>query len=112
MPLTTHTATARLSREIPDAEAAADQAAERIAAVIVTSMAARRDTGVRNVKGHSAILRLHRALGGMIDAQGELLRAHGKMLEIGVETGTMEEPTCPDRPLGMNDAQIGHLLSA
>lgn len=112
MSFTIHTAAARLSRQVPDAEAAVDDAMLKIAEVITTSIGARRDTGIRETSGQAAIARLHKALGAMIAVQSDLLRAHGLMLSIARETGITQQPTCPDRPSGLIDAQVEHLKVA
>jgi hypothetical protein len=98
MSFTIHTAAARLSRQVPEAEAAIDDAMLKLTDVIATSIGARRDTGIRETVGQAALARLHKCLGAMISVQGDLLRAHGQMARIGVETGIMDEPNCPDRP--------------
>lgn len=112
MSFTVHTAAARLSRQVPDAEAAVDDAMLRIAEVITTSIGARRDTGIREISGQAAITRLHKALGSMITVQSELLRAHGLMLSVAKETGITEHTTCPDKPSGLIDTQVEQLKVA
>lgn len=106
MSFTVHTAAARLSRQVPDAETAVDDAMLKIVEVIATSIGARRDTGVRETSGHAAIVRLHKALGSMIIVQSDLLRAHGLMLSVAKETGITEHTSCPDKPSGLNDSQM------
>lgn len=112
MPFTIQTAAARLSRQVPEAEAAIDDAMLKLTDVIATSIGARRDTGFREAVGQAAIGRLHRALGSMISVQADLLRAHGNMATLGFETGIMDEPTCPDRPSNELDDQAGQLKAA
>lgn len=98
MSFTIHTATARLSRQVPEAEEAIDQAILKLTDIMSTSVAARRDTGVREAVGQAALTRLHKAMGGMIAVQADLLRAHAQMAKLGYVTGTMDEPSCPDGP--------------
>lgn len=89
-------ATARLSREIPEAESAIDHALISVSSVFVTSMTARRDAGVPTSTGQDAIMRLHKTLGALIDAQNDMLRTHTKMLSVAREVGVMDEPHCPE----------------
>lgn len=112
MPFTVHTAAARLSRQVPDAEVAIDEAILRMTEVFTTAITAQRDTGVRETTGQAALSRLHKAIGGMISVQADILRAHGQLAKLGCETGIMDEPTCPERPSGLDDGQSGVLKAA
>ncbi|MXP44565.1 hypothetical protein [Allopontixanthobacter sediminis] len=112
MPFTVHTAAARLSRQVPDAEVAIDEAILRMTEVFTTAITAQRDTGIREATGQVALSRLHKAIGGMISVQSDILRAHGQLAQLGCETGTMDEPTCPDRPTGLDEEQSSILKAA
>lgn len=112
MSFTVHSAAARLSRQVPDAENAVDDAMLKITEVIATSIGAQRDTGVRGTPGQAAISRLHKALGSMIAVQSDLLRAHGLMLSVAQETGINDHPTCPDKPSGQIEDRVEHLKVA
>ena len=97
MTLTTASATARLAREMPAAEAAITIAMLRVNETLQTAIAAQQDTGYTGSDAHSVLLRMHRTMGELLDASGEMQRAHNTMIKIGVEVGTMDEPNCPDR---------------
>jgi hypothetical protein len=93
--MTKHVAAARLGREVPAAEAAFDEALLRLTDVIQTSVTARRESGVKASTGQPTLLRLHKAMGHLLAAQGEIMRAHAQLAEMGVETGVLDEPYCP-----------------
>ena len=102
--MTKQIAAARLGREVPAAESALDDALLRLTDVLQTAITARREIGVDASTGQPAILRLHKAMGDLLGAQGELLRAHAQLAEVGVEVGVFDEPYCPppqasERPL-------------
>lgn len=105
MTLTTTTATARLTREIPAAEAAIDNALLQVNQALQTALAARQDTGHTGSEAHAVLLRMHRSLGELLDASGEMQRAHSTLVKIGVEVGTMDEPNCPDRHMASLPAE-------
>ena len=107
MPFDVQSATARLSYQLPSAETAADNAALEIGDVLSTAVMACRDTGVRDAKTHATILRLHRAMGRVLESQAELQRAHAQMLHISVEQGMADEPNCPKPSAEADDAHAG-----
>ena len=89
-------ATARFSRQIPEGEAAIDQAIASVSALISEAAQARSDTKVAASTGQAALLRLHKTLGNLIGASSEMARAHAEMLKVGQEIGILDEPECPD----------------
>ncbi|WP_228243358.1 hypothetical protein [Porphyrobacter sp. GA68] len=111
MSMNTATATARLQRELPAAEAAIDTAMLQVSATLHTAITAKQDTGYASTTAHAALLRMHRSMGELIDAAGELRRAHGELVKVGVEVGVMDAPECPERHMG-NLASQGGLRSA
>lgn len=84
----------RITRDLHDAEAALDEALIRQANLLATMVRARRETAVGPFTGHDALLRLAASQKAVHDASGELARVHGKLLDIGRETGTIIDE-CP-----------------
>lgn len=103
MSMTTATATARLQRELPAAEAAIDTALLQVSATLQTAITAKQDTGYASSTAHAALVRMHRSMGELIDAAGELRRAHGELVKVGVEVGAMDSPECPERRMASLD---------
>ena len=107
MPMTIPVATARLSRELPDAEAAIENALVASASLLLTAATARRDTGVRNAQGHAALLRLSKLNQTLIEASSEARRAHGELRKLNEDIRDgVDEDTCPKvmEPLAPNQA--------
>lgn len=100
MSMNTTSATARLQRELPEAEAAINTAMLQVSATLHAAIVAKHDTRHTSSTAHAALLRMHRSVGELINASSELRRAHGELVKVGVEVGTMDEPTCPDRHMG------------
>lgn len=97
MPLTLSSATARISREIAQTEAAFAQATAAVASTIATvSSASVEVEGAPKGDAQVALRHLQRATSRMMDAQADMLRAHAKLREIGREMMGPEEPWCPD----------------
>ena len=96
MPMTVPVATARLSRQMPEAEAAIEEALVAVASLQLTAATARRDTGVRRAESHAALLRLSKLNQALIEASGEARRVHRELRKLGdeVRDGVAEE--CPD----------------
>ena len=96
MSMSVAAATARLSREMPEAEAAIEDALVASASLLLTAATARRDTGVRAAETHAALLRLSKLNQTLIEASGEAVRAHLQLRKLHQEVtgGTAEE--CPD----------------
>ena len=107
MPMTVPVATARLSRQMPDAEAAIEDALVASASLLLTAATARRDTGVRRAESHAALLRLSKLNQTLIEASGEARRVHRELRKLGDEVRDgVEEDTCPDAiPNPMTTAQ-------
>jgi hypothetical protein len=87
MPMTTTIAAARLSREVPAAEARLDDALVALSNLMSTMVVARRDTGVAAATGQAALVRLAKAQMTLIEAQSDVLRVHGELVKVGRETG-------------------------
>lgn len=96
MPMTVAAATARLSRQVPETEAAIEDALVASASLLLTAATARRDTGVRAVGAHAAMLRLVKLNQTLIEASGEASRVHKELrkLDDDVRAG-VDENECP-----------------
>lgn len=97
--------TARLQRDVPNAEATIDDALIAVSSLMTSIVTARRDTGVPAVTGQSTIQRLAKAQMSLIDASGDVLRVHGDLLRIGKETAGLDLHDCPSA----QDASQPHL---
>lgn len=83
-------AAARLSRDVPRAEASIDEALISVAQLMTTMVQARRDTGVAASTGQSAILRLAKAQLAMVGASNDVLRVHSELVRAGNATGMLD----------------------
>lgn len=84
--MTVAAATVRISREVPDAEAAIEDALVASAALLLTAATARRDTGVRAPEAHAALLRISKLNQTLIEASGEARRAHRELRRLADRT--------------------------
>ncbi len=90
------TMTARLEREVPDAEFRIDEALVAISSLMTSIVTARRDIkGVPPVKGQATIQRLAKAQLALVDVSGDILRVHGDLVQIGKETAGYDLHECP-----------------
>jgi hypothetical protein len=88
-------ATARLSREMPEAEAAIEEALVASASLLLTAATARRDTGVRAAETHAALLRLNKLNMTLIEASGEARRAHRELRKLAEQPLAIDGTDCP-----------------
>ena len=93
MTMTTEVARLRIANKIQATEAALDQALTMQAELFATMIEARRETGSGPALGQDTLLRLAKVQQSMLDAGGDLARIHGRLLEISVEKGSVED--CP-----------------
>lgn len=93
--ITLAAAVARLSREVPAAEAAIDEAMLRVSDVFRTTLTARHETEVAPSTAHVTLMRLHKSVGGLLGAHADMIRAHGELVKDGKEVGVADEPYCP-----------------
>lgn len=100
MTMTFPVASMRVSRDIREAEAALDEALLRHSALFHSMVTARRETGVDPFTGHEALLRLTRSQQSLLEAEGDLARVHGQLLDIQREEANIDE--CPP-PEGLSD---------
>lgn len=96
MTMNVNVAVARISREVPLAEASLDDALISVSSLMKTMVQARRDTGVAPSTGQSTIARLARAQMSLVTATNDLLRVHGDLAKLAkVHAGMDLHETCP-----------------
>lgn len=91
MQMTTSVATARIARDLKNAEAKADEALLAASALMKTLVEARTATGVVPHTGQEALIRLARAQVSLIEGSTDIFRVHDHMSRIGREMGIMDE---------------------
>jgi hypothetical protein len=109
MTMTTEVARLRIANKIQATEAALDQALTLQAELFATMIAARRETGSSPALGQDTLLRLAKVQQSLLDANGDLARIHGRLLEISVEKGSIED--CPPATAA-NEANLAGSLRA
>lgn len=108
MSMSVAAATARLSREMPEAEAAIEDALVASASLLLTAATARRDTGVRAAETHAALLRLSKLNQTLIEASAEAVRAHHQLRKLHQEVTGGVADECPQIAI----ASTTHTLTA
>ena len=97
MSLTAPTATIRLQRGVKSSEQSVARALAGVSGLFHSAALARAEVGgVSPAEGQDVLLRLHKSIGGLVEISGNIARVHGRLAEIGVERGTVDEPECPD----------------
>lgn len=87
--------TARLQRAVPHAEISVDDALIAVSSLMTSVVTARRVTGVPAKTGQGTIIRLAKAQMSLVEVSGDILRAHGELVEIGRETAGYDLRECP-----------------
>lgn len=95
MTLNISSATARLVREVPQAEHDIDQALIALSSLLNSMVVARNVSGVAAGTGEVAIQHVGKALEGLISASGEIAKAHGRLRKIYQETAQGDFSDCP-----------------
>ncbi|EZP83996.1 hypothetical protein BV97_01189 [Novosphingobium resinovorum] len=97
MPVSISAMTARLEREVPDAEFRIDDALVAVSTLMTSVVTARRDIrGVPAVEGQATIQLLAKAQLALAGVSGDVLRAHGHLVRIGKETAGYDLHECPE----------------
>lgn len=87
---------ARLRHQVPTTEIRIYDAMIAVASLMGSVVTARRDTaGVPAVKGQATIHRLAKAQMALVDASGDVLRVHGDLADIALETAGLDMHECP-----------------
>lgn len=87
--------TARLARDVPAAEGSIDDALIAVAALTTSAAMARRVTGLAAAKGQRTLVRLVKAQMSLLEVSGNILRAHGEIVELGKEFAGYDLRECP-----------------
>jgi hypothetical protein len=104
MTMTISAATARLARQLPEAEHDIDQALMALTTLLNSMVAARSAEGVAPGTGEMAIQHVGKAIEGLISASGEVAKAHGRLRKIHQETGLADVGDCPPASAALTDA--------
>lgn len=107
MSLNLYTATARITREMAEAETAIAEALVATTALLHSAALAQRDVaGAPVAHAQGALAQLAKMTTGLLEIVGNARRAHGHLVKVGVETGAMEEPTCPEEVFTTGSLEI------
>lgn len=95
MTMNISSATARLQRQVPSAEAKLSDTLVEISTLMTTMVMARRDTGQSIGAGHGALMHILKVQEALLTASGEMAKAHHKLVGMAREVcgGDLEE--CP-----------------
>lgn len=96
-------AAARISREVPTAEACLDDALISMSSLIKTVVQARRDTGVAASTGQGTIVRLAKAQMALLNASNDMLRAHKDLANMAKVHAGMDLHECPNAELNADN---------
>lgn len=95
--LNIHNATARIARQVTDSEATLDEALVQISALLHSAAIAQKEfTNAPTLRVQSTLLHLGKTMTCLVEARGEMVRAHSQLLDIAREMGATERPYCPD----------------
>jgi hypothetical protein len=95
MPMNTDIALARISRQVPEAEASLDDALISVSSLITTLVQARKDTGVPAATGQATLARLAKAQLSLVTVGNDVLRAHKDLAKIAEVHAGMDLHECP-----------------
>ena len=97
MTMTVPIAAIRLQNDVRATEAAVSEALKQASGLLHHALAVKADHPEIDPRcGHSAILRIHEAVGSLIAVDGLIRRAHSSMAKDAQVYAGMDEPTCPD----------------
>ena len=95
--LNVHSATARIARQTISSETALDDALVEVSALLQTAASVQKEfPDAPALRVQSTLVHLGKTLNGLLEARGEIMRAHGQLLDIAREMGATERPKCPD----------------
>ncbi|WP_305095670.1 hypothetical protein [Croceibacterium aestuarii] len=93
MTMTLPVASLRITRQFRKAEKSLDDAMIHQSELFASIVSARTETGVGPFVAHDVLLRIAKSQQALLDAEGNLARAHGRMTDIGREK--MNADPCP-----------------
>lgn len=87
---------ARLQQDVPNAETRIDDALIAVSELMTSIVSARREVDVPGSTGQATIYRVAKAQMSLIEASGNVLRAHSDLVKIGQEKAGFDiHPDCP-----------------
>ena len=95
MTMTRQIASARLARQVPEAEQAIDQALQATTAVLQTMLSARIEADVPPHTGQLALSKLMQSQQALIAASNDFMRVHRELAAIGQELMAADYGDCP-----------------
>jgi hypothetical protein len=97
MSMTISSATARIGRQLPEAEVSLDNALLASTRLMETMLLARGAQGVASFTGQTALMRLAKSQRSLIESQNDMMRVHGELLGIGRELKAISDDagSCP-----------------
>lgn len=97
MSITISAATARIARQLPEAELSLDSALLASARLMESMLIARQADGVEVYTGQTALMRLAKAQRTLIESQNDMIRVHQELRGIGrqVKAISDDEGSCP-----------------
>nr|WP_240511177.1 hypothetical protein [Novosphingobium panipatense] len=108
MSITISAATARIARQLPEAELSLDSALLASARLMESMLLARQADGVATFTGQTALMRLAKTQRTLLESQNDMIRVHQELLGIGRDIkAIVDEPeACPERAELVEDAQM------
>lgn len=101
--LTIATAAKKITNDLTQTETAIDHALSAAGALLASATLARAShSEVSSACGHSAMLRMNKAVESLLSARADMMRAHEALARDAQVHAGLDEPTCPDeiRPAG------------
>lgn len=93
--LDTHSATARLVRQMKSTESAVSNALVEAIGLMHTAAIAQRDVKAPAADTQAAMLRMSKLVEGLVSAQSETMRVHGQLSGVSRVVNGPDEPNCP-----------------
>lgn len=105
MSITIAAATARIGRQLPEAELSIDAALLASARLMESMLLARGADGIQTCTGQEALMRLAKAQRTLIESQNDMIRVHQELRSIGRDVVGVadDDDSCPP-PAGRLDA--------
>lgn len=99
MSMTIASATARIGRQLPEAEVSLDNALLASTRLMESMLLARNVDGIASFAGQMALMRLAKSQRSLIESQNDMIRVHHELLGVGREVKAIsdEAGNCPDR---------------
>lgn len=99
MSMTLNAATARISRQLPEAELSLDTALLASTRLMESMLLARQVEGLQVFTGQNALMRLAKTQRSLIESQNDMIRVHRELLDTGREVKAIGDDAgnCPNR---------------